>query len=253
MAVGTRRWSLATGGLLSRTARLSLYRQMLKAQMADIAARIAGMGFWRKPSLDVDVSSIPVPDSAMARAAEEFAADVYGRALNLHCLRTYFWGALLGKADAIQTDLELFYVASLLHDLGLADPHIREAQSCCFAVTGAREAEAFVRRHGWDDARAHAVFEAISLHLNLDVSAKQHGAEARLLACGAQLDVVGARVHRLSRRTIESTLKAYPRDGFVGEILELMDTPHHPDSRSAFLENIGFRKRAVSNPLDSTV
>ena len=249
-SVGTYRWSVAREGLLTRSDKFMLYRQLVSLQLQTLAERLAKMGLWGRPPLDADVSTISIPDSVIAREAEELAAEMYGPALNLHCLRTYFWGMLLGKAEGLNPDVELLYVASLLHDLGLSKPHSHKARSCCFAVTGAQAARDFIHGKGWDEARANAVFEAISLHLNLDVPAKIHGANARLLACGAHLDVVGSHIHRLTSRTIESVLRAYPRNGFVEDIMQIMNNPNHPDSRASFLVNLGFRKMAYSNPLE---
>lgn len=248
--VGTYKWSFERNGLLTRGDKLILYRQMLSLQLQTISERLAKIGIWGRPPLDADVSIIAIPDSAIAREAEEYAAQMYGSTLNLHCLRTYFWGALIRKADGFKPDLELLYVASILHDLGLSKIDSHQVSSCCFAVTGAKLAQDFILRQGWDVTRADALFEAISLHLNLNVSAKVHGTEARLLACGAHLDVVGSHIHRLSRRTVQTVLKAYPRDGFVEEITKIMDNPHHPDSRASFLGKLGFRVMASSNPLE---
>ena len=249
-SVGTYKWSVDRNGLLTGGARLMLYRQLLNLQLQTIAERLAKMGIWGRPPLDADVSTIPIPDSAMAREAEEYAAQMYGSTLNLHCLRTYFWGALIGKADGFKPDLELLYVASILHDLGLSEIYSHKARSCCFAVTGAKLARNFTLNKGWEDIRADALFEAISLYLNLNVPAKVHSTEARLLACGAHLDVVGSHIHRLTESTIKSVLKAYPRDGFVEDITRIMDNPHHPHSRASFLVQLGFRKMASSNPLE---
>ncbi len=249
-SVGTYGWSFKRNGLLTRGDKLMLYRQLLSLQLQTISERLAKIGIWGRPPLDADVSIIPIPDSAIVREAEEYAAQMYSSTLNLHCLRTYFWGALMGKADGFKPDLELLYVASILHDLGLSETYSHKARSCCFAVTGAKLARDFILSKGWDVTRADALFEVISLHLNLNVSAKVHGTEARLLACGAHLDVVGSHIHRLSRRTVESVLKAYPRDGFVEDITKIMDNPHHPDSRASFLGQLGFRKMASSNSLE---
>ena len=249
-SVGTYKWSFDRNGLLTRGDKLTLYRQLLSLQLQTIAEKLAKIGIWGRPPLDADVSIIPIPDSAIAREAEEYAAQMYSSTLNLHCLRTYFWGALIGKADGFKPDLELLYVVNILHDLGLSETHLDKASSCCFAVTGAKLARDFVRDNGWDVTRANALLEAISLHLNLNVSAKVHGTEARLLACGAHLDVVGSHIHRLTEPTIKSVLEAYPRDGFVEDITRIMDNPHHPDSRASFLGKLGFRKMASSNPLE---
>ena len=87
-----------------------------------------------------------------------------------HCLRTYVWGALLGRRDRLDWDDELLYVACLLHDLGLTPAHDgREPGIECFAVEGARAADAFLADAGWDVGRRARVAEAIVLHNNAQV------------------------------------------------------------------------------------
>ena len=81
-SVGTYKWSFDRNGLLTGGDRFMLYRQMLNLQLQTIAERLAKMGIWGRPPLDADVSTIPIPDSAMAREAEEYAAQMYGSTLN---------------------------------------------------------------------------------------------------------------------------------------------------------------------------
>ena len=97
-SVGTYGWSFNRNGLLTRGDKLMLYRQLLTLPLQTISERLGKIGIWGRPPLDAEVSIIPIPDSAIAREAEEYGAQMYGSTLNLHCLRTYFWGALIGKA-----------------------------------------------------------------------------------------------------------------------------------------------------------
>ena len=247
---GTRRWALETDGLLSHGDRFALWRQVAVAQLASVYDHVVAM-LPRKSAPHPVLSDLPFPDSPTARRALERAEDAYDGTLKLHCLRTYAWGGLLGLSAGDPVDFELLFVASILHDLGLTDSRSQQAASHCFAVTGAREAENLVRGDGWVDRRARAVFEAISLHLNPEVSKRRHGTEAQLLAYGAQLDVVGARLTRLRPDAVQSVLQRYPRDGFADSITSHIASPQHRDSRAAFLTQIGFERLARRNPLDS--
>jgi hypothetical protein len=197
-----------------------------------------------------NIESVTFPDSAIAKQADELVRDVSSEALHLHCVRTYVWGVMLGKHAGLKFDPELFYVASLLHDLGLVEPHIKKTDCACFAVTGAHQAKSFVLAHGWAPEKADRVFETISLHLNLDVRSSEFFAEAQMLAHGAHLDVVGAHYNRLSPFTVDSVLSRYPRTGFVEEISSHIDTPHNRMSRAEMLGSLGFSKRAHANPLN---
>ena len=85
-------------------------------------------------------------------------------------MRTYLWGAMLAQVNDIKFDEELFFTASVLHDLGLTSTHLCQDASCsCFAVEGARAARRFVSTHAWSNQRSDQLAEAISLHLNVRV------------------------------------------------------------------------------------
>lgn len=246
--LGSWDWAARTDGLMRRRDRLALMRQIAAAQLADLAR---GMGLHRSPApLDIDPADIPVPDSATCKAAEEHLADNLSGALRLHSHRTYFWGMLLAHGEGLKPDPEALYVSALLHDLGLSDNELPKASSCCFAVNGARLADLFLQQQDWTAQRRHSVCAAISLHLNLDVPASRHGAEARLLSLGAHLDVTGRNLHRLSRRTANRVMQRFPRAGFASEIAATVSAGHHPATRAGFLGKLGFEKLAMSNPLD---
>lgn len=248
--VGTLAWATKTNGILSRGEYLGLHKQLITLQLKELRAWFSSKGFGRSRPLDFDVDALVVPDSNIARQADELVRDLSSAPLHSHCVRTYVWGYLLGKQVGLNFDPELFYLASILHDLGLVEPHIQRSSCACFAVTGAQKAEEFLLSADWDRAKIAKVFEAISLHLNLDVRAKAHFAEAQMLANGAHLDVVGSHYRRLSGRTIDAVIRRFPRDGFVAEIKGQIETPHHPMTRATMLNGIGFSRLASGNPLN---
>ncbi|MEO9467699.1 HD domain-containing protein [Parasphingorhabdus sp.] len=249
-ALGTAAWARRTNGVMSPEDKEVISRQnaeMRRQEKQAIEAIKAGSA----NLLDFDVENLVIPDSAMAKAAEEYAQDVYSTPLNLHCLRTYAWGSLVGRVEGLSPDPELMYVSAVLHDLGLTEPHIHEAPRCCFAVVGAREAKKFVSENGWEEPRAEKVYDIVSLHLNSDISASDHGPEARLVGAGAHFDVFGRHYHRLSASTIDSVLKAYPREGFLDDLFaHVGKAEHHADSRNNFLLTTDIRDEGVENPLD---
>lgn len=246
--LGSWGWAQRTNGLMRRRDRLALMRQIAAAQLADLAR---GMGLRRGPApLDMDPADIAVPDSATCKAAEEHLSESLSGTLRLHSHRTYFWGMLLAHGEGLKPDPELLYVSALLHDLGLSEQALPKAKSCCFAVEGARLAGLFLQQQDWNDQRRHSVCAAISLHLNLEVPASRHGAEARLLSLGAHLDVTGRNLHLLSRRTANRVQQRFPRAGFAGDIARTVRAGHHPASRAGFMGKLGFEKLILANPLD---
>jgi hypothetical protein len=70
----------------------------------------------RKSAARIDLGSVVVPDSGLAKEAAELCIASSSESLANHCFRTFYWGSLLARADGLQFDPELFWVASLLHD-----------------------------------------------------------------------------------------------------------------------------------------
>jgi hypothetical protein len=192
----------------------------------------------------IDINAIHIPDSSAALRAAELITSLSPPWLVNHCTRTYLWGAMLAQTEAIIFDQELLYVASALHDIGLTGKYACGAHcAACFAVEGARAAETFADSIGWTNERRDRLSEAISLHLNISVG-RAHGPEAYLLHAGASVEVIGARIKEIDAHGIDHVLRNYPREDFNTEISALIekDARDRPDSRIAFLINLGFSR-----------
>lgn len=249
--IGTYAWCMRSNGQLNRREKLQVVGMLVQAQFRNLIeagmTRLPGFhNFYARINLD----RVVFPDSQIARAAEDYAEQQYLNPLRLHCYRTYMWAALLGQIDGRVYDAELLFVASLLHDLGLTAAHLRHAQTCCFAMNGARYAYDFVMTQGWPHERAVRTYEAISLHLNPIVDARVHGAETQLVGDGATMDVIGSRRHCLPEAIIQAVQARFPRHGFREEILHTIRVPHATNSRPAFLAK-GFEFFAARNMLDT--
>jgi hypothetical protein len=208
--------------------------------MPELARR--RLGFPDAKLKRIDLALIRIPDSSVARRASEHAKALGAPSLHNHCVRAYLWGAMLAQSDEIQFDEELFYVASILHDLGLTQSgHCKDSACTCFAVAGAMAAQEFATDMGWATERTQRLAEAISLHLNVRVGL-EHGPEAHLLQAGAALDLIGARAQQLGQANLNAVLLAHPRldvqDQFVVAMKEQASL--HSNSRAAFLVNLGF-------------
>jgi hypothetical protein len=136
-------------------------------------------------------------------------------------------------------DEEAFYIAALLHDLGLTEEHFyRNPDVYCFAVEGALAANQFLVDEGWEQTRRDVVAEAITLHANMLVELS-HGPLAHYLSAGAKCDVVGARASDIPHPAIEEVLHRYPGLGFgqvFGELL-MAEARSRPESRTALIIN----------------
>lgn len=196
----------------------------------------------RKSAARIDLGSVVVPDSGLAKEAAELCIASSSESLANHCFRTFYWGSLLARADGLQFDPELFWVASLLHDLGLTDSFgFKDERYQCFAYEGADAAGDLVRRRGWPEGRAGVLSEAICRHLNVRVSVVD-GPEAHLLRSGSGLDAVGGRLHEIDPANRDEVLTRYPRLRFKDELSDLASEQarRRPESRMAFLMANGF-------------
>jgi HD domain len=248
--VGTLAWARRTGGRMSRADRLHQVRDALLAQLALLPRP------WRR-SLAVDPSvALPAeaPTSEVARSAYEYAEEVSSPALLGHCMRTWLFGELGAACEGLAHDRELLYVASLLHDLGLTQPHMgADPRAHCFAVEGAFAAEDFLVSLEWPSEPTEAVTEAISLHLNIKVPADLHGPEAYLLNFGAGVDVVGRGLERLPAPLVEEIGTRHPRTGLAAELIDTMEAQRRarPQARLALMMRLGFRRYIERNPLET--
>ena len=69
------------------------------------------------------VSGIKIPDSKIAREANELVQQHETEILFNHSVRVFVFGAMKGIRQNLKFDSELLYVAALFHDLGLVDLH----------------------------------------------------------------------------------------------------------------------------------
>jgi hypothetical protein len=163
-----------------------------------------------------DLEQLRVPDSPAARAAEELSRGASAPALLNHGFRSYAWGALLGVAEGMSFDAELFYVAALLHDIGLTPAYDHGG---CFESDGADAARDLLNGLGWGPDRSERVGRAIYLHMH--EVADDEPAEAHLLAWGTSVDVSGTRLTDIDEPARDTVLETYPRLGFKRHFLEL--------------------------------
>jgi hypothetical protein len=87
------------------------------------------------------ISGIKIPDSKIAREAEELVRQHETGMLFNHSLRVFVFGAMDGVRRNLKFDPELLYVAALFHDLGLVDAYHTDIKR--FEVDGADAARDF--------------------------------------------------------------------------------------------------------------
>lgn len=237
---GTLAWAQARGGRMSRWEMAREATLSTRTIVPMLAARTATrLGVPARNTVSLDPSEFVVPDSKVAREAEEECRTTTSPMLYNHSVRTYLWGLMLAKRDGLNPDRELFYVASMLHDLTLGETHRDYAPMDCFAARGGILANDWSEARGWDPERRAALSNAISLHLNARVD-PSFGPEALMLQAGAGVDTIGLRYRQLAPSSVAAVLERYPRCGLKAPGPLSFVEEARPRTRAAFLNSVGF-------------
>jgi hypothetical protein len=172
------------------------------------------------------ISGITIPDSQVARDATQFIRDTESELLFNHSVRVYFWGGLRGQQTGLKVDPELFYVASLFHDLGLTE-HYHQSK-LRFEVDGANAAREFLRSYELSETDINTVWTAIALHTTPGIPefmSEFMGPEIALLQTGAGMDIAGRGYENFTDEQREAVVAAYPREKEFGN--KVIDAFYH--------------------------
>ncbi|MBZ9772394.1 hypothetical protein [Mesorhizobium sp. CO1-1-8] len=236
--IGTLAWAKETGGRLHPTQLEAVMREMLKAQaraLADVSKPA------REAIAKMDLDLIRIPDSALAKKVESHVSKLSPAPLTNHVYRTFYWGALLAQADGVRIeDEELFYVTSLLHDLGVTDQH-RCAHDHIgdFSVDSGFAAHDFLVGEGVEEERAEAAAQAIILHVQ--IVGEEFGTMAKYLQDGAWTDLSCLRASEIPVGQAKRVFKQHPalniREMFGAFAME--EITKRPDTRFAVAAQAG--------------
>jgi len=152
-----------------------------------------------------------VPDSDIARKAEQAARALCDDFIMDHSHRTYCFAALLAAREGLKIDREVVFIASILHDLGLCEAHKNDTGS--FEWVGARIAHDFCKDEGLAEERAELVHNAIALHSSLGIADKMTP-EIAMVHFGAGTDLFGLRIDDVPQLDLWRILETYPRNNF---------------------------------------
>jgi HD superfamily phosphodiesterase len=162
-------------------------------------------------------SVIAIPDSRLAREANELIRSVEPDLLYHHSLRVYAFGALQGGRRGLGYDAELLFIGAMFHDIGLVEGH-RSAHDR-FEVDGANAAREFLAGHGVTGEALRIVWDAIALHTTPGIPEHKEP-EVALVTAGVELDVLGFGYDDISAEDREAVLAAYPRADFKESIIQ---------------------------------
>jgi HD superfamily phosphodiesterase len=250
--IGSLAWGSRGRGALTLGEQLTLARQAILAQIADLPSFIRA-SLARKSADSAMVVGRKPPDTKLAQRALELAGETSSSPLLGHCLRCWLWADLFSQRDMVAVDEELLYVACILHDLALTDTFRAGPldQVDCFAVRGGEVARDMLLEFGAERPFSERVAEAITLHMNVRVP-RGLGGEAHLLHAAAHLDVAGTRAGEIAIEARAAILQEHPRDRFAAEFGRLMlrEKSERPRSRAALLWRLGMKLPLTHNPLD---
>jgi hypothetical protein len=154
---------------------------------------------------------IALPQTEFAQLALATVQDVSAPYLVHHCMRTFFFGCLLGRGQKLEFDREIFFVACALHDLGLTQAH---RGSLPFELEGAEAAKTILLRAGFPERSADLVWDGIAMHTLTLADFKRP--EIRLVSAGAAADVTGFGLDQIREEDVRDVLLNFPRLGMKG-------------------------------------
>jgi hypothetical protein len=163
----------------------------------------------------LSVSGDPVewnlPDSEICSTALRLTADVSPPFLTNHCVRSYLFGRELAAAKGLRSDIdyddELFFLACILHDLGITDYALGDQR---FEVDGADAAARFLRERSVPEDRVTTVWQSIALHTSVGL-AERFGPVQSVCFVGISLDIDGRAKDLLSPGFADRVHTAWPR------------------------------------------
>jgi hypothetical protein len=177
------------------------------------------------------------------------ATRFYSPALLNHTIRSYLWGAMYGTAHGIAFDDELYYVAAVLHDIGLTEPF--DSHKLPFEEAGGQLAWVFGVAADWPAERAARVSQIIVLHMR-DSVAPADDPESHMLQVATNWEVAGRQPEEFPPDARAEILARYPRLGFGAEFLACFEDQarRKPTSAAAASVDKDAAARIAANPLE---
>ena len=229
-----------------RPSKPTLIGRALRAELKAGARRLSRLLGFRKLN-DILPADWAIPDSVFAVRAIETAAALSPEFLMRHCFRSYCFGAILAARNHLSLDRETFFVAAMLHDLGLTDAHADDPGS--FEWVGAKLAHTFCLQTALTEekdteTRATTVHNAIALHTALGI-ADRYPPEIAMLHFGTGMDLFGMRIEEVPAETLEQVLANHPRGAFKTEFAPCLQhqAKQKPESQIAGAVDIGLLDR----------
>ncbi|KAJ7456992.1 hypothetical protein FB451DRAFT_1275544 [Mycena latifolia] len=161
------------------------------------------------------VMDFPLPDSPLANQVRDFVKKELDVQTFNHSNRVYIYGAAIAKTHFPEWtyDNETYYLACLLHDIGTAEKFLATTKMS-FEFKGAIVARDLILQLGGVEDQADSVCDAIVRHQDIFVNGGNITALGAALQLATILDNVGIRANLIHPKLIETTVAAFPRQGW---------------------------------------
>ncbi|SJL11033.1 related to Cyanamide hydratase [Armillaria ostoyae] len=161
------------------------------------------------------VNDFPLPDSPLVQKVKAFVSEHLDEQTFNHSNRVFIYGAALTRTHfpAWSYDLETYYLACLLHDIGTADRFLSTTK-LSFEFKGAIVARDLILQLGGAEDQADSVCDAIVRHQDIFVKGGNITMIGQVLQLSTILDNVGLRANLIHPKLIETTTATFPRKGW---------------------------------------
>ena len=113
---------------------------------------------------------IDAPDMEFAQRAHDLVHDCCPAHVVAHSERSFQFAALVARAEAVEVDMEVLYIGTILHDVGLARRFDGPER---FEMRGANVVRTMLLDAGMQAARAEKVWDVIALHARSQASSRR--------------------------------------------------------------------------------
>jgi HD domain-containing protein len=153
------------------------------------------------------LAGVSVPDTPVISRAIEFARDRTEPYLFNHAMRSWLFASMIAQRNQTMHDGEVLAVATILHDVGLAEEFNGLLR---FEVEGANAARAFARDQHLDDHRTQLIWDTVALNSTPSIALHKE-AEVALSTMGIGLDWGGWGYDAIDQTQIAAILDEFPR------------------------------------------
>ena len=153
------------------------------------------------------VAGVLVPDTPLITRAIEYARQESEPYLFNHVMRSWLFAVSVARQREVAYDAEVLSVATLLHDLGLAEAF---AGPLRFEIEGANAARRFAKGEGVGERRAQLIWDGVALNSTPSIGLYKES-EVSLCTAGIALDWGGWGYESLPASEILGIVDAFPR------------------------------------------